>query len=149
MNGSKSTDIFRRCFEYRNLMLCEADDFRITSTNTSAIRSYAEIIEIIALFGLRCQQCAYVEVIAFLLCRHCHDRVRHPSKVISVSQAGSLCDNLSGDTAKKGRLCLDRNTKGSCQCVATDKDIIYPTSSSSSSPPPKIYSTSKSLHHSC
>jgi len=48
-------------------MLCEADNFRITWTNTSAIRSYAEIIEIFALFGLRCQQCAYVEVIAFPL----------------------------------------------------------------------------------
>jgi hypothetical protein len=48
-------------------MLREAGNFRITCTNTSAIRSYAEIIEILALFGLRYQQCAYVEVIAFPL----------------------------------------------------------------------------------
>ena len=67
MNGRKPTDIFRRYFEYRNLILFEADNFRITSTNTSAIRSYAEIIEIFAFFGLRCQQCAYVEFVAFPL----------------------------------------------------------------------------------
>lgn len=67
MKGRKSIDISRRHFEYGNLILFEADNFRITSTNTSAIRSYAEIIEIFAFFGLRCQQCAYVVVVAFLL----------------------------------------------------------------------------------